>query len=34
MGERLDLFGDDFPGIDGIIGRPPRLLQLKGVPAT
>lgn len=33
-GERIDLFGDDFPGIDGTIGRPPRPLQLKAVPAS
>jgi hypothetical protein len=33
-GERVDLFGDDFPGIDGTIGRPPRPLQLKAVPAA
>jgi hypothetical protein len=33
-GERIDLFGDDFPGIDGTIGKPPRPLQLKHVPAT
>ena len=33
-GERVDLFGDTFPGIDGTIGRPPRPLQLKGVPAS
>jgi len=33
-GERVDLFGDDFPGIDGTIGQPPRPLQLKAVPAN
>ena len=33
-GERVDLFGDDYPGIDGTIGQPPRPLQLKAVPAT
>jgi hypothetical protein len=32
-GERVDLFGDDFPGIDGTIGKPARPLQLKAVPA-
>jgi hypothetical protein len=33
-GEKITLFGDDFPGIDGTIGKPPRPLQLKAVPAT
>jgi hypothetical protein len=33
-GERIDLFGDTFPGIDGTIGRPPRPLQLKHVPQS
>ena len=33
-GERVDIFGDDFPGIDGTIGKPPRPLQLKRVPAA
>lgn len=33
-GERVDLFGDDFPGIDGTLGKPPRPLQLKAVPST
>jgi hypothetical protein len=33
-GEPIKLFGDDFPGIDGTIGKPPRPLQLKAVPAT
>ena len=33
-GEKIDLFGDDFPGIDGTIGNPPRPLQLKAVPAS
>ncbi|WP_168787632.1 hypothetical protein [Paraburkholderia aromaticivorans] len=33
-GERIDLFGDDYPGIDGTIGQPPRPLQLKAVPAS
>ena len=31
-GERVDLFGDDWEGIDGTIGHPPRPLQLKYVP--
>jgi multisubunit Na+/H+ antiporter MnhB subunit len=33
-GERVEVFGDDYPGIDGTIGHPPRPLQLKSVPAT
>ncbi len=31
-GEPVELFGDDFGGIDGTIGKPPRPLQLKGPP--
>jgi hypothetical protein len=33
-GERVEVFGDDYPGIDGTIGTPPRPLQLKSIPAT
>ncbi|HJU01091.1 MAG TPA: hypothetical protein VJ966_07790, partial [Actinomycetes bacterium] len=33
-GERVDLFGDNYQGIDGTIGRPPRPLQLKGLQAS
>jgi hypothetical protein len=33
-GEKVELFGDDYPGIDGTIGDPPRPLQLKSVPAS
>jgi hypothetical protein len=31
-GEPIELFGNTYRGIDGTIGRPPRPLQLKGVP--
>ena len=29
-GEHIELFGDNYAGIDGTIGNPPRPLQLKG----
>jgi hypothetical protein len=29
-GEHVELFGDNYQGIDGTIGKPPRPLQLKG----
>jgi Domain of unknown function (DUF4157) len=29
-GEHIELFGDNYQGIDGTIGKPPRPLQLKG----
>ncbi|GLP67969.1 hypothetical protein TUSST3_45910 [Streptomyces sp. TUS-ST3] len=33
-GEHVELFGDNYEGIDGTIGKPPRPLQLKADPAA